>query len=285
MCTQRRTIYLLILIFLSPGVWADDALTMGVFPRRSATLTSELFSPLADYLAKNLNRPVKLVTAKDFDTFWAGVKKNEYDIVHYNQYHYIQSADDYSVIVANEELGQSRIAGALYVRADSGITSIEQLRGANIIFGGGTDAMMSYIVPRYLLKEAGLDVEDYHPLFASNPLNAVLGVYFKQATAGGAGEVVMNLPRIRKTVPKGALRFLKISEQIEHLPWVVKNDMTPELRKRIRDIMVGLNESKKGKAILKAARLTGMHAVSDSDYDNARKIIKEVYPKENNNPD
>lgn len=276
---QTRIIYLLALLLALPlPASAEGELLMGVFPRRNATLTSQLFSPLADYLSQQLNREVKLETAKDFPSFWEGVVAGRYDIVHYNQYHYIQSADKYAVIVCNEEGGTDSIAGALYVRRDSGITEVEQLRGKRIIFGGGIDAMMSHIVPNYILRQAGLGEGDYQAIFASNPLNAVLAVHFRQADAGGAGDIVMNLPKIKKITEEDTLTYLATSEPIKHLPWTVRRDMDKSLRERIRTLLIGLDTTERGRDILRAARLTGMNAVTDSDYDTARTIIREVMP-------
>ncbi len=249
---------------------------MGVFPRRNATLTAQLFSPLADYLSEQLGQRVKLVTAKDFSSFWLGVAEKRYDIVHFNQYHYVQSSTDYSVIATNEEQGRTEIAGALYVRRDSGITSISQLRGRNIIFGGGTDAMMSYIVPRYLLQQGGLSNNDYSTVFANNPPNAVLAVYFNKATAAGAGDVVMNLPSVNKIADRDELTFLAVSKPIRHLPWAVKRTMSLAKQKHIQQLLTELGNNKEGRTILTTARLTGLHKAVDSDYDQAREIIRKV---------
>ncbi len=268
---------LLLAVLLVPTLgMSEESLLMGVFPRRSATLTSQFFSPLAEYLSESLGRPVKLVTAKDFPTFWEGVTKKRYDIVHYNQYHYIESSQDYQVVACNQEQGRDVIAGAIYVRNDSGIENIEQLRGKNIIFGGGTDAMMSYIVPRYLLLQGGLGKDDFTTTFATNPPNAVLAVFFKQADAGGAGDVVMNLPVVTKIANNNELRYLAVSEPIKHLPWTIRRDLPEELRQKIQNLMTGLGETERGKAILKAAHVNGFSPASDSDYDSSRRIIRDV---------
>jgi len=118
---------------------AQDPLIMGIFPRNKATETTTMYTPLASYMSERLGRQVILVTSKDFDTFWKGVKEQKYDIVHYNQYHYIHSAQAYRVIAHNQEFGKDAVAGALYVRKDSGISTVAQLRGRTIIFGGGKD--------------------------------------------------------------------------------------------------------------------------------------------------
>ncbi len=252
---------------------------MGVFPRRNATTTSQLFSPLARHLEAELGRPVQLVTAKDFPTFWQGVVEKRYDIVHYNQYHYVQSANDYQVIACNVERGLDTMAGALFVRRDSGITNINQLRGSNIIFGGGTTAMMSYIVPHYLLLKGGLKTSDFATSFANNPPNALLAVYFKQADAAGAGDGVLNLPIVTTIANTDELTYLAVSEPIKQLPWAVRRDMPEAQQQQIRELLVKLSDNEKGRIILQTARLSGFHSANDGDYDSAREIIKKLPPQ------
>lgn len=280
MRTYRFTFLLLLLLFPHAApLWAEEALTVGIFPRRNAVLTTQLFTPLSDYLSATLNRPVKLVTAKDFASFWEGVEAQRYDLVHYNQYHYIQSTDKYTVIASNQEWGSGEIAGVLYVRRDSGIDTIAELRGKDIIFGGGEDAMMSYIVPRYLLQQGGLKEGDYRVHFASNPPNAVLAVYFQQVTAGGAGDVAVNLPKVKNIIGDDEMKYLAVSEKIKHLPWAVRNDMPKLLQQQIQQLLVNLGENDSGRAVLKAARLSGMSQAVDRDYEGARNIIGKLIPE------
>ena len=98
----------------------EDPLTLGIFPRNKATDTTTMYTPLANYLTERLGRQVLLVTSKDFDAFWKAVTEGRYDIVHYNQYHYTVSAKSYRVIGHNQEFGKNAVAGALFVRKDSG---------------------------------------------------------------------------------------------------------------------------------------------------------------------
>ncbi|MEH6823499.1 MAG: PhnD/SsuA/transferrin family substrate-binding protein [Motiliproteus sp.] len=259
-----------------PLMAAEDPLVLGVFPRRNATLTTRLFTPMAEYLSQQLGREVTLVTAKDFPSFWRGVTDRSYDIVHYNQYHYIISADTYQVIAHNKEFGRSDVAGSLYVRTDSGITEVSQLKGRRIVFGGGEDAMMSYILPRYLLLEAGLDRGDYDARFANSPPNALMALYFNQAEASGAGDILINLPVVKQNLDTTELTHLAKTKPLLHLPWAVKQGMNPELRNRIQQSLLQLETTDAGRAILKQAKMTGFGAANDADYDPHRQIVAKV---------
>ena len=137
----------------------DPPLIIGVFPRRNAALTMHLFTPLARYLEDQLGRPVKLRTSANFYTFLRSLNPRRFDLVHLNQYQYIRAHDayGYEAIAQNEEFGESSIKSALFVRKGSGIESLSQLQGRRIIFGGDRTAMMSYILPTFLLRALAMD--------------------------------------------------------------------------------------------------------------------------------
>jgi phosphonate transport system substrate-binding protein len=277
----RRVVLLLCLIAaatMAPVVEAAEGpLIMGVFPRLNAGETITRYAPLADYLSERIGRKVSLVTSRDFQSFWRGIEEQRYDIVLYNQYHYIRSAKTYRVIGHNKEFGKSTLAGVLYVRKDSGITSLAQLRGRTVLFGGGEDAMIGYIAPVYMLLQAGLKKEDFKSQFAVNPLNSVIGVYRKQADAAGSGDMVMGQSAVANAINFDELTTLAVSEQLLHLPWAVKRTMPAKLRESIQSVLVDLENSEAGRKVLKSAVLTGIGKAEDKDYDLHRKMVRAVF--------
>ena len=252
-------------------------IVMGVFPRRPAAVTLHTFKPLAEHLTKVLGEEVKLVVPKNFKEFWKGVKEKKFDLVHYNQYHYIKSHKElgYNVIVANEEFGTGKIAGAITVRADSGINSIAELKGKTILFGGGKKAMGSYIAPTAILKKAGLVAgKDYKVKFATNPPSAVIGVYNKAADASGSGNVILKVKGVKSKIDVSKMKILAQSDSFVHLCWAVKGDMAKDKVNKIQQTMTSLKDSADGKAILKAAKVTNFVKVSDADFAKVREITK-----------
>jgi phosphonate transport system substrate-binding protein len=280
----RRIIALFLLIATATSAAfvcaAEGPLIMGVFPRRNAAETTKMFTPLADYLGEQLGRKVSLVTARDFEAFWQGVAERRYDVVHYNQYHYIRSAQDYQVIAHIEELGKSTIAGVLYARRDSGITTVAQLRGKTVLFGGGEDAMISYIANRYLMLQAGLMKNDFKSLFAVNPPNSILALHRRQADAAGAGDGVLDLPVVKKAVNADEFVTLAVSAPLLQLPVAVKRTMSAKLQGAIQSILVNLKSSEAGTQVLNSAVMTGMARAEDKDYDPHRKIVRAVFGSE-----
>jgi phosphonate transport system substrate-binding protein len=175
-----------------------------------------------------------------------------------------------------EEFGKSTICGAIYVRKDSGITDLAQLRGRTVMFGGGEDAMISYIANRYLLERAGLRNGDFKALFAVNPPNAILALDHRQSDAAGAGDNVLELPEVKAAMNTDELAVLAVSAPLLQLPVAVRRDMPAALRESIQSLLVNIGNDEAGREALKAASMTGMGKAEDRDYDPHRKLAAAV---------
>jgi len=277
-----RRIFVLVLLLLagmrSGMADSGEPLRLGIFPRYNYTETIKSFTPLAEHLARTLGRRVALETASDFSSFWQAMAARRYDLVHFNQYHYIKAHRElrYEVIARNREGGSDTIKGALLVRRDSGIERLTDLRGKRILFGGGRDAMQAYILTTHLLRRAGLKPGDYVELFAVNPPNAVIATYQRHADAAGAGDRVLVMPVVAERIDTKEMRLLAVSAAVAHLPWAVKAELDPVLTQRIGAALLALGDSEPGRAVLAAAKLTGFAATRDADYDPLRRIVFEV---------
>lgn len=257
---------------------ANTELIMGVFPRRNPSETMDMYNPLAQHLSRELGRPVKLETTPDFKSFWEAVAAGRYHVVHYNQYHYVRSHKQfgYQVIAKNEEVHRPTMAGALLIRKDSGLKSLQDLRGKKIIFGGDKQALVSYILPTYLLRQAGLKEGDYSEDFAQNPSNVPLTVFFHQADAGGIGDFVFETKFVRDKVDASQMTYLALGEQVANLPWAVRTDVPMGERRRIQQSLLSVKNAPNGVNILKAAALTNLLVAEDSEYNSVRRIINTV---------
>lgn len=254
---------------------AADGFVLGIFPRRPAAETREMFQPLADFLGQAIGRPVRLEVPPDFPAFWEAVQTGHYQLVHSNQYHYVRAHQDlgYRVIAMNQENRLDQIRATLWVRKDAGIRSVDDLRGQKIIFGGGQMAMVSYVMATDMLKKAGLQPSDYLQQFAINPTHALTALYYRQGAAAGLNRTAYKQDALRRKVDFSQLQPLLVSEPIPHHPWSVRPTVSHELAERIRAALVTLRDTPAGRKTLEQAGLTGINPASDADYDIVRQIV------------
>jgi len=277
---QAMKLVVILSLFISDisVLLADDVLRIGIFPRRSVEATTKMFTPLAEYLEQQLGRKVSIDVPPDMPAFWSRLENGEFDLVHLNQYHYVRAnaKSGWQAILKNEEFGDGNIAGALWVLKDSDIKRIDDLRGKLIVFGGGDHAMVASIMTRDLLQQAGLSDDSYIGMATLQPLKSIISVYYKQANAAGVAELVVKFPIIQEKIDVSKLRLLAKSKSLAHLPWAIRGDMKVNEKEKITNSLLSLNDSSNGKSVLKAAGLTGIRPVLDSDYDEHRLIIKRV---------
>lgn len=255
-------------------VVAADPLVVGVLPRRNVTETVNMFRPLAAEIEKATGRRVEIRTARDFTAFWHEVGTLRYDLVHLNQLQYIKAQRQYGyrAVAKNEEHGKSTVRGAVIARSDSGIATLADLKGKRVAFGGDRNAVVSYLIPSALLRQAGLAAGDYEEVFTRNPMNAVVVTYIGEADASGANSLATR-PGFVTGVDAEKLRILAQSEPLPHLPWAVSPRLTPALATQLQNVLTGLKRSESGQRALASAQLTDLVPASDSDYDAPRHLF------------
>lgn len=136
--------------------WAAGAeLVFGVYPYLSPTQIVDHYSPLKDYLAQVLGRPVSMVSAPDFPAFIARTRQGDYDIVFTAPHmgRLAERRDGWRRVV---QTGYQMEIVAL-TRNDSELRRLEDLRGRSIAIGSRDS--MSYQVVNEALGHRGLALE------------------------------------------------------------------------------------------------------------------------------
>jgi len=154
MAGLMRFVSLVLVLVLGPSALASEntPLTLGVFPYVTPVQLASFHTPLKDYLAKSLQRPVSLVTAPDFDSFVDRTREGQYDIIitapHLGRL--AETRDGY------KRLAQTRhvVQGIFLARKDSNIHRIEDLRGKNLMIAQKVSII--YQMAEHTLREKGL---------------------------------------------------------------------------------------------------------------------------------
>lgn len=277
MKSSIRLIFLLIGLTISAQSLAVT-LKVGIFPRRGMEKTLTIYTPLIRYLAEKTGLDLELDVAPDMDAFWNRLRNGQYDIAHMNQYHYVRVHAEigYQVILKNEEFGQDTIASAIWVRQDSPYKALTDLRDKWIVFGGGRHAMVASIMAKDLLQQAGLGPTDYFSRYTLYPLDALIGLVSRNVDAAGVGDVADRIPGIRKKLGNARPRILAKSQRVAHLPWAVRADLDKDIVASIKTVLLEMDKTSKGRALLKTLGMTGFREATNEEYDPHRKIILRV---------
>jgi len=269
-------VFMTALITIGSGPAAAE-IRLGTVPRLSPAELQAMYSPLAEYLAKETGEKVTIVVPKDFEAFKDAVKTGKMDIAFSNPLLYVQLKNKVNIeplALSSEVKSGTRLRGIIIVRKDSGFSKVQDLKGRKFVFVD-KDSAAGYVFQMLLLSKAGLDVDRDISLlpFAKKHDNVTSAVFNKTADAGGIRED--ELDKAKDKLDISQLRILAYTDYFPNWPLFATAKLHPGLTAKIKAALLKLKPNDpQNEKILGPARLTGFVPVSDKDYDDLRKAAK-----------
>jgi phosphonate transport system substrate-binding protein len=230
------------------------------------------YTPLADYLSRQLGQRVSIRIAKDYQEHLHAVTQNTFDIAYVAPVSYVEmtSASGLKPLLARQAVhGSPTFRGKIIVRADSPIQSLADLKGKRLAFVDPLSTM-GYIVPAAMLLEQGITLNQLGRMrFLNDHANVALSVLLGDDDAGAVKEDVFAEYRLR------GLRAIATSPSISDHLFVASPGLPPATVQALRTALLGLAAAPGGKEVLQRMTpgLTALLPVSDSDYNGLRMLM------------
>ena len=283
MNTIRRALILSFVALVIAGAFlaapAAAEIRFGTVPRLSAAELQAMYTPLAEYLAKETGEKVTIVIPKDFDAFRDAVIAGKMEIGFSNPLLYVQAKEKAAIeplALSSEVKSGTRLRGIIIVRKDSGISKLDDLRGKKLIFVDN-DSPAGYLFQILLLNKAGLtSSKDFTILpFAKKHENVTNAVLNRTADAGGIRED--ELDKVKDKMDISQIRVLGYTDYFPNWPFFATPKLKPDLAAKVKAALLKLRPNDpQNEKILGPARLTGFVPVSDKDYDDLRRAARLV---------
>jgi phosphonate transport system substrate-binding protein len=225
-------------------------LVFGKIPDENASGTTSRWTPLTDYLSKQLGVKVTLRIANDYAAVIEGQRAGNIHIGMYGPASYARAylvgakVEPFAIEVNGD--GSKGYHSVLYVKTDSPYKSIEDLKGKNLCLVD-PNSTSGNNVPRFMMNKMSIDPDKFFGkvIYAGSHENAVIGV--TQGTCDAAfnwwnTEDESNLMRMdRKGMAKAAdFRIILKSDQIVNSPMAYLTDLPDDLKAAIRKAVLDL---------------------------------------------
>lgn len=260
-------------LFNGTDVHADPPLKLGIHPYLSSTEIVRRFTPLAEYLSRELKRPVTIEIANSYATHIRNVGTDIVDIALLGPASYVIMTREYGrrpLLAVFESNGTKTFRGAIIAKKDSPISSLSQLKGGKFAFGDKASTM-GHLVPRYLLLKHGVAISDLAGhAFLTNHENVCLGVLAGDFDAAAVKEDVFI-----EYEHKG-LKAIAFSPAINDHVFVASAKLPRETVQALRKALISLKDRAEGKQILSTIQknLGALVPGKDSEYNNLREILQ-----------
>ncbi len=278
MYNSNLVVYLCVLLFFtgisSTGTaHAQESLKLCIHPYLPATELLVRFTPLADYLGKKIGQPVEVEIRNGYQNHIDCTGRDEADISYMGPMSYVKMVDVYGKkpLLARLQInGKPEFQGVIVVRDNSSINSLAELTGKRFAFGD-PNSTMSHIVPRFMLWEAGVNIDKLASYaFLTSHHNVALGVLIGDYDSGAVKEEVFY-----KYQKRGLKAIAKTPFISEHL-FITRSTLPQKTVKALRNALYHLKDDEEGRGIMSNIKnsMTAMVSVNDGDYDNLRKITQ-----------
>jgi len=224
------------------------------------------WQPFADYMTTRLGRPVELVVPRGFSKMKQAIEQGRVDFFYINSYVFYrlyQAGKVIPVAQMKNIAGKTTSHSEIFVRKNSGIQTIEDLKGKSIAFVSPMGAG-GYVAPRAYLYESGLeDKKDFKQKFTKSLLNSIHGVLlgdYDAATMCG-----VNFKLMRHKIRTGELKIIATSQNYPENLIAARTDLPAGLVSRFHNQLLIMDKNKTGIRVLDKMR--SMKIASFVNYD------------------
>ena len=257
----------------SPAAGAQG-LHFGVLSIAPPSRIYKNWQPFTEYLSARLQRPISIVVPRGFKKMKQAAENGDVDFFYVNShvfYRLKQEGKAVGVLQMKNILGETTSRSEIFVRKDSEIQTLEQLRGKNIAYVSPMGAG-GYLAPRaYLMShniKSGQDVEER---FTKNLSSSIHNVLLEDSNAGTMCGV--NFKLMSKKIDMGELRVLAVSDPYPENVIAARASLDAQAIEAFRQAVLGMEDDPAGRAIM--ADMQTMKIQAFIPYDPAIEKITE----------
>jgi phosphonate transport system substrate-binding protein len=238
-------------------------LKVGIIPYDKATVIKEDYGAFASYVGTKSGRPSgEVFVTPEYAGILTALRSDQIDCAYLNPLSYVLALQEFRdtpehlIPLAMPYFhGSLTYRGVIFVRADSGTKTLQDLRGKSFAFNDRTSTS-GYLYPSRLLLKAGIDpTKDLRPVNISGT-GPVLAVLNGTADAGAGYEGVIQNAFTDQSTHKpdeskiNQFRILAYTEPIPNGMIVARGNLDPTTLKGLQAALVSINTDPAGKAAL-----------------------------------
>lgn len=250
---------------------ADNPIIMSFVPSGD---TQEIIAS-GDQLAQMITEKTGLIVEATVGTDFAAVREamgaGQAHIGWLNTFNYVLANEKFGVDVGlvTQRFGASTYVGQINVRADSGITTLEDLKG-KVMCWVDPNSTSGYIIPRIMLKANGVDPDtDFsRTVEAGSHNNVITAVYNGDCDAGASyadarSSIEADFPDVKEVVV-----VLATTTEIPNDSVAFIKEFPAETREKIVNALIEISATPEGQAALEALySIEALVAADDTFYD------------------
>lgn len=260
---------------------AQKKLLIGLIPEMNIFKQKERFKLLGDYLSKKAGITVEFTILSRYGNIIESFSTEKMDGAFFGSFTGAMAIQKLGVIPLARPVNpdnSSTYKGYLFVRKDSGIKGIKDMKGKKMAFVEKATTA-GYVFPLAWLKDNGISSIDgffseYY--FTGSHDAAVLAVLNKKADIGAAKHSIYD--RVRKEEPRvdRELAILAQSPEVPSNGLCVRKDLDLQIMAALKNALLSLHNEPEGKAVLEKFGALRFIETTAKDYQPVLDMAKKA---------
>lgn len=250
----------------------ETTLLIGLIPEQNIFKQLERYEPLTDYLSGKAGVRIKLKVLTYYGNVIDNFESLKLDGAFFGSFGYSLAKAKLGVeVLARPEDpdGTSTYHGVIFVRKDSGIRTVRQMKGKRLaLVARATTA--GYLFPLIHMNRAGLrDIEGYFRAvhFTGTHEGAVRDVLEKKADVGAAKNTVFDRLSAADPMIERDLVILGKSADVPENGLALRGSLDDAVKRKIAEALVSMHDDPEGAKVLKAFGARRFIKTTDADYE------------------
>lgn len=247
-----------------------ETLVVAILPEQSNSTLTKNNQGLKKYLEAKLNKKIELFISTDYSSMIAGSNRNQFDLAYFGPVAYVVAKQKNNIepFVSLQKNGSTTSQSVVIGNDAQHIDSVADIAGKTMAYGDPASTN-SHLLPKSILLDQGLETKkDYQEVFLGSHDAVALAVQNGNAQAGGLKKSTFESLVQKKKIDLAKVKVLAESQPFPEHPWIMRSNLSPELKAKIRSAFLELQD----KEVLKPFKAEGFGSVEDNDYDGIRKL-------------
>ena len=267
--------------FTHSRAFAGEQFNIALVPEKNIYEQRQRYGIIAQYLSNYLDMDVRIVIMPTYSKICDAFLDGTVDAGFFGSFSYVLTRAKASVEPIARPVwldGSSTYSGYIFVRKDSGIKTVADMKNKRLAL---VDRMTTagYIFQRVYFKKKGVADLDNHfrdVFFAGSHDASAWAVYTGEADVGGGKNHIFHA--LEKEYPdfQEKMRIIARSTDVPSNGLVVRADLDPLLKKRLKELFLGLDDSPEGRTVLKKFGARRFIENPNRDYRLLYKMIEEL---------
>lgn len=274
-------------LLITPNAFSGDEVLIGLIPEDNIFQQMDRYRPLAAYLSERLGVKVRFTILSRYGDVVDRFLSRKMDGAFFGVFTGVLAMEKLGaepIVRAKHPDGTSTVQSYIFVRSDSGIRTVSDMRGKRIVFVDRATATGYLFALAFLRQNSvahpGLYFKEIS--FTGSHGSVIYSVLDNRADIGTAKSTIFEMFIRKDPTIRNELKIIATSPDLPDTTLFLRKDFPEPLRTRLRELLLSLDKDPEGRKVLQRFESSGFMEAGKKDFEPFYSLARQTEIKVKN---